>query len=488
MALGTCFNPRTPCGVRLDEQRKTVERQGFNPRTPCGVRRPGPPHQPGYYPVSIHALLAECDYHSYLFKNCKRSFNPRTPCGVRRPPQSWQYLTEEVSIHALLAECDEYRPAEGMPVSGFNPRTPCGVRRKDHVNFEVTFQFQSTHSLRSATYNPFQPDYRRIVSIHALLAECDKLGADFRIRGTVSIHALLAECDLRQIFQKRVLVQFQSTHSLRSATRDRTPFIGTEDVSIHALLAECDILSGISKKRWSVSIHALLAECDNKHLQQKLDDTVSIHALLAECDLKTAQSKETSMWFQSTHSLRSATLSPYRPGCGMTRFNPRTPCGVRLIIGLIFQYGYSFNPRTPCGVRPLMSMRSRLYSPVSIHALLAECDYKQVRNRAVFLVSIHALLAECDEYRPAEGMPVSGFNPRTPCGVRHLYRQRQYQHQRVSIHALLAECDRHHGKGGKKKKCFNPRTPCGVRPVGAYFGSLMTGFQSTHSLRSATPM
>ena len=57
---------------------------------------------------------------------------------------------------------------------------------------------------------------------------------------------------------------------------------------------------------------------------------------------------------------------------------------------------------------------------------------------------------------------------------------------RVSIHALLAECD-----GGQHvlPACFsgfNPRTPCGVRPKSSRAGATSQGFQSTHSLRSAT--
>ena len=35
---------------------------------------------------------------------------------------------------------------------------------------------------------------------------------------------------------------------------------------------------------------------------------------------------------------------------------------------------------------------------------------------------------------------------------------------------------------------FNPRTPCGVRHTGREPGPLSEKFQSTHSLRSATPL
>ena len=78
--------------------------------------------------VSIHALLAECDSSS------------RNDSGM-----------PTVSIHALLAECDLTLAITDRVHKGFNPRTPCGVRLKFDVNELTQGQFQSTHSLRSAT-------------------------------------------------------------------------------------------------------------------------------------------------------------------------------------------------------------------------------------------------------------------------------------------------------------------------------------------------
>ena len=59
--------------------------------------------------------------------------------------------------------------------------------------------------------------------------------------------------------------------------------------------------------QYTVSIHALLAECDSINYQAIIKTVVSIHALLAECD----------------HNHRSYVRTE-------SRFNPRTPCGVRL--------------------------------------------------------------------------------------------------------------------------------------------------------------
>ena len=56
-----------------------------------------------------------------------------------------------VSIHALLAECDFERCIQDWLLNGFNPRTPCGVRPISTPRLPKWMLFQSTHSLRSAT-------------------------------------------------------------------------------------------------------------------------------------------------------------------------------------------------------------------------------------------------------------------------------------------------------------------------------------------------
>ena len=213
---------------------------------------------------------------------------------------------------------------------------------------------------------------------------------------------------------------FQSTHSLRSAT----------------------LLFGYKAIFDAVSIHALLAECDKSEAVQTVG-RISFNPR-TPCGVRPPQCKNQRRVkvFQSTHSLRSAT--------------PRKRCGRFL--------SPRFNPRTPCGVRPLMSLGSAFIITVSIHALLAECDFA-ARNKIVLMErfqSTHSLRSATVK-KAAELMKV-----------------------KVSIHALLAECDRLFALHTGGNAGFNPRTPCGVR---RYFRKRLTlrkMFQSTHSLRSAT--
>ena len=117
-------------------------------------------------------------------------------------------------------------------------------------------------------------------------------------------------CGVRRNPPVKLLGQrkFQSTHSLRSATRfgryallivpgfnPRTP-CGVRPAAVAAIPARLD-----------VSIHALLAECDTVLQFLVVQVRVSIHALLAECDCWNSSPHAPRSRFQSTHSLRSAT-------------------------------------------------------------------------------------------------------------------------------------------------------------------------------------
>ena len=78
------------------------------------------------------------------------------------------------------------------------------------------------------------------ISIHALLAESDKITITVDEGTLISIHALLAESDVNEITYQRQIDQFLSTLSLRRATTWQRGSRVTYVISIHALLAESD--------------------------------------------------------------------------------------------------------------------------------------------------------------------------------------------------------------------------------------------------------
>ena len=134
-------------------QRQMVEsQQGFNPRTPCGVRRSFPRNN-----------------------KLKERFQSTHSLRSATALEDLEMINVWVSIHALLAECDRGTQLKERKTLCFNPRTPCGVRPRAGLTSQGKMSFQSTHSLRSATGAFNFWNNKTIVSIHALLAECDSL-------------------------------------------------------------------------------------------------------------------------------------------------------------------------------------------------------------------------------------------------------------------------------------------------------------------------
>ena len=169
----------------------------------------------------------------------------------------------------------------------------------------------------------------------------------------ISIHALLAESDSVWAFPDGSVCSFLSTLSLRRATTDGLFFFDRRNT----------FLSTLSLRRATEGPAKLPKQI-----------RISIHALLAESDIVMV---------------------------GLLMFNlyfyPRSPCGERPYLSILFSKFFNFYPRSPCGERP-----------VNIQRQTAEND----------------------------------FYPRSPCGERLFYPPVKPFKVGISIHALLAESDK----------------------------------------------
>ena len=146
----------------------------FNPRTPWGVRQLHYKVRGGRCQVSIHALRGECDGKKSQRPTRPTRFNPRTPWGVRRKRQCTAWVHHRfqsthsvgsatygecgecgecgVSIHALRGECDapsKYTSPVHFWVSIHALRGECDLTQ--HLTEGSESAFQSTHSVGSAT-------------------------------------------------------------------------------------------------------------------------------------------------------------------------------------------------------------------------------------------------------------------------------------------------------------------------------------------------
>ena len=188
-----------------------------------------------------------------------------------------------------------------------------------------------------------------------------------------------------------------------------------------------------------ISIHAPLAGCDHYSTTFANNTWISIHAPLAGCD----GVKQIQVYCASD-------------------FNPRTPCGVRLVSSLSVAACATFQSTHPLRGATVYQQDAQAHDPISIHAPLAGCDFT-IRNLSQTEdISIHAPLAGCDFFVRKEHFmsifqsthPLRGatyprppwpggrhFNPRTPCGVRPHAMGEGLRISPISIHAPLAGCD-----------------------------------------------
>ena len=124
----TDFNPRAPCGARLDSARHTCRPYYFNPRAPCGAR-----------PVDSAFIRWMAIFQS------------------TRPMRG--------ATTTLLSG--------GGSTSYFNPRAPCGARLFAKPMMALSLEFQSTRPMRGAT-----PIYLIVAGCHAISIHAPHAGRD----------------------------------------------------------------------------------------------------------------------------------------------------------------------------------------------------------------------------------------------------------------------------------------------------------------------
>ena len=189
---------------------------------------------------------------------------------------------------------------------------------------------------------------------------------------------------------------FQSTHSLRSATI-------------------CRARQGFAFKFQST--HSLRSATQNRTITCMSSRFQSTHSLRSATSHPYSDACQ--RVFQSTHSLRSATSNSYHCSRDMISFNPRTPCGVRQepeqLSGRLTRFQSTHSLRSATEINPFELPKSE----VSIHALLAECDNSERNCKRV----------------------LTGFNPRTPCGVR----------QRLTIYIVIQQRKRYFAPTSRRR-------------------------------------
>ena len=156
---------------------------------------------------------------------------------------------------------------------------------------------------------------------------------------------------------------------------------------------------------------------------------------------RTSQTPTGSRRFQSTRPVWGATLDRVQPRDLGRHFNPRAPCGARLLHCKAAWVAAYFNPRAPCGAR--QPARYRRTAPCNFNPR-APCGARLGQQK--------------------RAVDQQDFNPRAPCGARRL----------------------HLPNLPGVRRNFNPRAPCGARRSRAMSPDCSTRFQSTRPVWGAT--
>ena len=242
-----------------------------------------------------------------------------------------------------------------------------------------------------------------------------------KIENGISIHALLAESDKMHALILANTMLFLSTLSLRRATGNKC-CKGSNDSDFYprSPCGERRASNQTARPKQRISIHALLAESDNP---PSITPTASRNFYpRSPCGERRSHYRSSGPFkrFLSTLSLRRATL----PTDGLFfingHFYPRSPCGERLINNVINGINKIF--------LSTLSLR---------RATVNEITYQRQINQFLSTLSLRRATVA-----PVLAVGRAGyFYPRSPCGERQVGQKRFLQKLAISIHALLAESD-----------------------------------------------
>ena len=235
----TSFNPRAPCGARLDISNPFILYLTVSIHAPHAGRDQYLVEKLNKAEVSIHAPRAgrdddagaghmhyprfnpraPCGARRYLSGSSqyRRGFNPRAPCGARR---TYEITKSRERRFNPRAPCGARQGDAGLlrPPPRFNPRAPCGARPAAIQYPGNRIRFQFTRPVRGATSAAPYDHLPLCVSIHAPHA-----GRDSRRFGNCTERRCFnprAPCGVRLTVTKDEpsFYVFQSTRPMRGAT------------------------------------------------------------------------------------------------------------------------------------------------------------------------------------------------------------------------------------------------------------------------------
>ena len=167
-----------------------------------------------------------------------------------------------------------------------------------------------------------------------------------------------------------------------------------------------------------ISIHALHEECDCRGKSFRYGRTNFNPRTPWRVRQTEQQLKYHPLIFQSTHSMKSATLKLLAVAVILSFQSTHSMKSATGCYRNCQQIYWHFNPRTPWRVRPMML--SKVCDSLTFQSThsMKSATLTGKSNSYLNIISIHALHEECDDRIICQPLITAYFNPRTPWRVR----------------------------------------------------------------------
>ncbi len=283
----------------------------------------------------------------------------------------------------------------------------------------------------------------------------------------ISIHAPRAGSDQMSIITSKWCWRFQSTLPVRGAT---SSYLGKSCLDLE-FQSTLPVRGATVQRQGDGAVGEYFnprSPCGERRRTRRCQRStarISIHAPRAGSDHRQARPASRQWIFQSTLPVRGATL-------------PRLYGGRR---------DFYFNPRSPCGERPSQLSGVTSLVMISIHAPRAGSDGWSCTVDAEIYISIHAPRAGSDRGRSPDECLNMNFNPRSPCGERHVTGIQLPKGLGISIHAPRAGSDDNGGAIQPAADIFQSTLPVRGATVGWVCGFTSDGI-SIHAPRAGSDL
>ena len=214
----------------------------------------------------------------------------------------------------------------------FQSTSPVWRTTDEAARFAKICEFQSTSPVwRTTTVNP-DSGYEGLISIHVPRVEDDAISAFLGKSWEISIHVPRVEDDIVEHWSCGGRCGFQSTSPVWRTTKNRYKAKLDEIISIHVPRVEDD--GSVEVTNTTQINFNPRPPCGGRRreiAEEKARVAISIHVPRVEDDSRRSWRKSTLRQFQSTSPVWRTTDVYSQTTNKTENFNPRPPCGGRLL-------------------------------------------------------------------------------------------------------------------------------------------------------------